>query len=47
MVGLLEYSDRARAGVQEKRRGWWKLNDRQREVRILALPSVVAMHLVL
>ncbi|PWW79000.1 putative trehalase [Tuber magnatum] len=35
MVGLLEYSDRAQAGVQEKRSRWWKLNDGQREVRIM------------
>ncbi|RPB05100.1 N2227-domain-containing protein [Choiromyces venosus 120613-1] len=32
MVGLLEYSDRTQAGVQKKRSGWWKLNDRQREI---------------
>ncbi|CUS09391.1 unnamed protein product [Tuber aestivum] len=31
MVGLLEYSDRAQAGVQEKRSRWWKLSRRQRE----------------
>lgn len=47
MVGLLEYSDRAQAGVQEKRRGWWKLTNRQREVRILVLPCIVAIHLIL
>ena len=47
MVGLLEYSDRAQAGVQEKRRGWWKLTNRQREVRILVLSCIVAIRFIL
>ena len=48
MVGWLEYSDRARARVGEKRGGWWwKLNDRQRETRALALPRIVAIRSVL
>ncbi|KAG0633350.1 hypothetical protein HOY80DRAFT_896638 [Tuber brumale] len=32
MVGLLEYSDRAQAGVRKKRNGWWKLSGGQREI---------------